>query len=88
MVTCANCPREALYTYEVSQDYLIHYCQNHLPRFLTSHKNAGLLGLKVTAPVVEEAPVVTKTKKEKKEETVVEEPVVEDSPTEDAPEEE
>jgi hypothetical protein len=91
-MTCANCSRDALYTYAVSESYLLHYCQYHLPRFLTSQKNAGLLALQVPAPVVEE-PVaveaeVVKPSKSKKSTPAVEEPAVEETPTEDAPTEE
>lgn len=80
---CANCHRDALYTYEVSAGYLINYCQYHLPKFLTSKKNAGLLTLQVPAPVVVEEPVVKPSKKKAE---VVEEPVVEvpvEEPSED-----
>jgi hypothetical protein len=58
MTTCANCQSEALYTYAVTEQYLIHYCQLHLPRFLLSQKQAGQLPLRPTTPVVEEVPVV------------------------------
>ena len=69
MVKCANCPGEAMYTYKVSDDYLIHYCQYHLPKFLIGKRNAGQL------PLV--APKTTKTSKTT---PVVEEPVVEEEP--------
>ena len=85
MITCANCSREALYTYQVSDAYLIHYCQNHLPKFLVNKKNAGLLPLISPAPVVEavvEEPVVEETVKASKKKAVSEETVVEDTPTE------
>lgn len=73
MITCANCSNEALYTYQITSTYQVHYCQYHLPRFLTNKKNAGQLPLmtpiqvaeepksskKKSAPVVEEEPVVT-----------------------------
>jgi hypothetical protein len=71
---CANCNREALYTYVIAGNHNINYCQSHLPRFLTAQKKAGLLPL-VKAPVVE-TPV--KVSKKKETETVVEPEVVEE----------
>jgi hypothetical protein len=59
MVTCANCQSEALYTYQINPDYLVHYCQYHLPKFLTSARDAGQL--KLVAPVVEEPVAKKKT---------------------------
>jgi len=50
MAVCANCTQEALYTYPVSAGYNLHYCQYHLPKFLTSRRDAGLL------PIIEDAP--------------------------------
>lgn len=83
MVTCVNCSREALYTYQISQNYLIHYCQAHLPKFLVAKKNAGLLALQVpAAPVVEEAPKTSK-KKAVVEEKVEEPEVQVEEPAED-----
>ena len=77
MVKCVNCNREALYTYQVSGSYIIHYCQSHLPKFLIAKRNAGQLPLIVPAPVVETP------KPSKKKETIVEEPVVEEPPVEE-----
>ena len=65
MVTCANCSGEALYTYQVSDSYLINYCQYHLPKFLVGKKNAGQLPLVTPKPA--------KAVKETKVEAVVEE---------------
>lgn len=65
---CANCNRDALYTYVVSGNYNLHYCQSHLPKFLTAQKNAGLLPL--LKPTPEEIPA--KVSKKKETETVVE----------------
>ena len=45
MLICANCEGEALYTYVISPNYGINYCQYHLPRFLTAQREAGLLPL-------------------------------------------
>lgn len=81
MVKCVNCSRDALYTYQVSSSYVIHYCQSHLPKFLINKRNAGLLPLIVPAPIVE--PPKPSKKKE-----VVEEPVVEETPVEETPTEE
>jgi hypothetical protein len=82
MVKCANCNRYALYTYQVSSSYIIHYCQSHLPKFLLARRNAGQLPLIIPAPVVVE-PVVEAPKTSKKKEVVVEEPVVEETPVEE-----
>jgi hypothetical protein len=70
MIKCANCEGDALYTYQINSDYLINYCQYHLPRFLTAARDAGQLNLvvpivetpapskkKAAAPVEESAPV-------------------------------
>jgi hypothetical protein len=53
MTTCANCQNEAIYTYPVSDNFLIHYCQYHLPKFLTNQKRAGQLPLIVEVAVSE-----------------------------------
>lgn len=82
MVKCANCNRDALYTYQVSGSYVLHYCQSHLPKFLIAKKNAGLLALQVPAVIVEE-PVVEAPKTSKKKEPVVEETPVEETSTEE-----
>lgn len=74
MITCANCSNEALYTYQITDDFNIHYCQYHLPRFLTAKKNAGELPLMVPREIPEEQP---KTSKKKAADPVVEEPVAE-----------
>lgn len=58
MIKCANCEGEAMYTYQINPDYLINYCQYHLPRFLTAARDAGQLNLVI--PVVE-APAKKKT---------------------------
>lgn len=80
-MTCANCSSEALYSYPVSPDYVIHYCQRHLPTFLVAKRNAGLLPLIDTTPKVEEVPAPA-PKPTKKSAVVVEEPVVEDTEVE------
>ena len=78
MTPCANCSRDAIYTYSVTPSYLIHYCSVHLPGFLHNQKSTGSIALKVEAPkapkkkAVVEEPVV--------EEPVVEEPIVEEEP--------
>ena len=75
MIKCANCEVEALYTYQINPDYLVHYCQYHLPRFLTAARDAGQLNL--VLPVVETpAPVPTK----KKASAPVEEVLVDETP--------
>ena len=89
MVTCANCPAEAEYTYDVNGELLINYCDSHLPNFLAGRKASGQLPLiipgLVEEPVVEEPvveePVVeepVKTSKKKTADPVVEEPTVEE----------
>lgn len=74
---CANCPAEALYGYKVTTDFVIHYCDKHLPKFLFSQKTAGLLKIEVPAPVVT-------TSSKKKTDPVVTETPAEEAPTEDA----
>jgi hypothetical protein len=54
MPTCANCNKEALYTYQVTELFGINYCQDHLPRFLYSQRSTGALDVKV--PEVPAAP--------------------------------
>ncbi len=76
---CANCSRDALYTYVIGGNHKINYCQSHLPRFLTAQKAAGLLPL-VKPPVVETPAKVTKKKET---EAVVEPEVVEETPEEE-----
>ena len=63
MVTCANCPAEAVHEYRVSKDFSVSYCNSCLPKFLYEQKKAGLL--KPLPVVVEEvsAPVTKTTKK-------------------------
>ena len=90
MATCANCVNDALYTYRVTDDFGIDYCQYHLPRFLIDHKNSGLLEVipaQVAIPEIEET---------SEPEAVAEEPVkttkkkavAKETPEEDAPAEE
>jgi hypothetical protein len=66
---CANCSKDAVYTYVIGGTNNINYCKSHLPRFLTAQGNAGLLPL-VKPPVVETPAKVTKKKET---EAVVEE---------------
>lgn len=68
MIKCANCVDDALYTYKISDELSINYCNSHLPNFLTSRKASGQLNLVVPA-IVEES----KTSKKKTTDTVVEE---------------
>jgi hypothetical protein len=79
MVKCANCSKDALYSYPVSGNYVIHYCQYHLPRFLTNRKNSGQLPL--IKPVQES--VAPKAKKVVQQPIVAEEAVVEETPAVD-----
>lgn len=65
MAICANCPAEAFYRYQVTDNYGIDYCQQHLPAFLRPQRDAGLLALP-EEPVVE-------PKSSKKKEVPVEE---------------
>lgn len=86
MLSCANCPKEAVFRHLVSSDTFVAYCAKHLPKFLSAPRYAGRV-TPITAP--EPVPeVVAEVKPSKKkavvkpvvEEPVVEEPVVEDSP--------
>lgn len=65
---CANCSKDAAYTYRLNEDSLIHYCYAHLPKFLKNLRNNESLKL-----------YVPPTKTTKKTTTVVEEP----APTEE-----
>lgn len=84
-MTCANCSRDALYSYPVSPTYVIHYCQSHLPTFLVAKRNAGQLPLIDTTPKVE-APAAPKASKKaapvvepEETEPVAEEPIAEEA---------
>jgi hypothetical protein len=74
MIKCANCVDDALYTYKISEELSINYCNSHLPNFLTSRKASGQINLVVPA-IVEEEP------KDSKKKTT--EPVVEEVPEEE-----
>jgi hypothetical protein len=76
---CANCSRDALYTYVIGGNHNINYCQSHLPRFLIAKRDAGLLPL-IKPPVVE---TPAKVSKKKETEVVVEPEVVEETPEEE-----
>ena len=52
MASCANCSAEALYRYQITDNYGIDYCQKDLPNFLRPLRDAGLLALP-EEPVVE-----------------------------------
>jgi hypothetical protein len=41
MQLCSNCPNDALYVYSVNPAFPIHYCGEHLPKFLRSQKDSG-----------------------------------------------
>jgi hypothetical protein len=73
---CANCNAAARYSYQISEDIIIHYCDDHLPNFLTPKKLSGQLPL-ITPAVSEPEPA----KPSKKKDVVVEAPV-EDAPAE------
>ena len=82
MVKCANCAAEAEYTYALSAEELINYCDDHVPNFLKKRKAAGQLPLvpiqvRVSAPVEPEVEVSAKSSKKK-----TAEPVVEETPAE------
>jgi hypothetical protein len=92
MKTCANCNNAAQYVYAISESHEILYCFDHLPRFLTSQKNAGMLktveefeAVKAEALSALETSATKKSKKVKEatveEAPVVEEPVAEEEPT-------
>lgn len=70
MFKCANCPKDAEYTYRVNGSIMVHYCDSHLPHFLQQKKLAGLIPLVVPTP---EEPEKTSKKK------TVAEPVVEET---------
>jgi hypothetical protein len=43
MAKCANCENDAFYVYQVTETFGIEYCSSHVPAFLQSQKQAGLL---------------------------------------------
>lgn len=72
MIKCANCSKDAVFQYNVSDDFAIYYCLTDLPRFLKGKTaEASLKSL-----VVQPAPTTAKKKK-----TVA-------TPAEETPEEE
>lgn len=75
MIKCANCLDDALYTYKISEEIYINYCNSHLPSFLASRKASGQINLVVPA-IVEESAKSSK-KKTVSEEVPEEEPVAE-----------
>ena len=92
MSTCANCAKDAMYTYEVTDTFAIDYCEYHLPRFLHTMKNGGILKTTevfatetadalAALALVEEA-VVEAPKTSKKKAAVVDTTPVEATPTE------
>ena len=89
MAKCANCSKDALYSYNVSGDFLINYCQSHLPRFLYSRTGEVLANiLDVVNPTVPEpeveVPVEVTAQKKSKNKVVKETPVViEEAPSEE-----
>lgn len=76
---CSNCASDALYGYKVTTDFVIYYCEKHLPKFLLSQKAAGLLKIETSAPVLD----VPKPSKKKTDPVVIDTPA-EEAPTEDA----
>jgi hypothetical protein len=82
MATCANCPNEAYFIYQVTDSYGIDFCSAHVPNFLRSEKYAASL-IKLDLPVIEETTQVSQKKKSVDE--VVEETPAEDPESEDAP---
>jgi hypothetical protein len=72
MITCANCPADALFEYAVEAHYSLFYCQRHLPRFLANNPR---LFTTVTqpAPVVEAVVPEPKPSKKKVEAVAPEE---------------
>jgi hypothetical protein len=78
MVQCANCQNIAEYTYQITEGYVIHYCETHLPRVLGNLKSTGELALKIA----EEKPVEVEAPKTKKKSAILEEAPEEESPTE------
>ena len=78
MIKCANCVDDALYTYKISEELSINYCNSHLPNFLTSRKASGQINLVV--PAIVEDVVEESAKPSKKKEV---DPVVEEAPEEE-----
>jgi hypothetical protein len=68
MATCANCSNDAVYTYQPGPEFSLHYCQYHLPKFLTRTENPPVVLYKEEEVKVPE----TKTSKKKTSEAVAE----------------
>lgn len=91
MKTCANCSNAAQYVYSISDSHEILYCFDHLPRFLSNQRNAGMLktveefeAVKAEAISAMETPA-KKTSKKSKEVVVEESPVAEEPVAEETP---
>jgi hypothetical protein len=82
MIKCANCFADAEYTYTISEETLIHYCEEHLPNFLKSRKTSGQLNLVVPAIVEDVVEEPVKSSKKKAVDPVVEEVPEEEPVTE------
>ncbi len=72
MIKCANCSKDAVFQYNVTDDFVIYYCLTDLPKFLKGRTAEASLKTLVVQP----APTTTKKKK-----AVA-------TPTEETPEEE
>ncbi len=83
MTTCANCASTALYTYQVTADLSINFCEKHLPGFLRA-KGAPVALVQRTeehAAVLAEAAQKLAPKKSTK--TSAKKPLMVDAPVEE-----
>lgn len=84
MTKCVNCRNDALFAYNVTSSTKLHYCAEHLPKFLRG-RGMGTLLREIIKPE-EEKPAPKKRSTKKKVEEPVEEPTVEE-PVEESTEE-
>jgi hypothetical protein len=50
MTKCANCPKEAVYQYNMTDSYVVYYCLTDLPSFLKGKSPAASLKSLVVSP--------------------------------------
>jgi hypothetical protein len=50
MIKCANCSKDAVYQYNITDTYVVYYCLTDLPSFLKGKSPAASLKSLVTPP--------------------------------------
>lgn len=81
MIKCSNCAVEATFTYAVTAGLKLHYCTQHLPKFLRGRGESSLL-----RTLTKDELAATPAPKKRSTKKVTEEPVVEESAVEPAEE--